>query len=185
MQISFGQFIPVNVNCCKETKAKANSVIREPYSKVSDMKKIEEITDIFASKLSRREDGKIDELEEQQRRVFRANIKDYYLPPTNRYPLAAGTTSAVVGLTLGNKRYLVTGAKDVSYVQSNLYKQVSPNLFENEVIGYINKNKSLSDRAIDVYVSEKSDEQSDKYKVNFIDFTNSITDRIIAGECAR
>lgn len=185
MQISFGQFIPVNINCCTESKGRGNSVIREPYSKVSDKKKIEDITDSFALKLSRRDSDTIDELEEQQRRVFRANINDYSLPPTPRYPLPEGQTSAVVGLTLGNKRYLVTGAKDVAYVQSNLYKQVNPYMFENDVVRYINKNNALSDRSIDIFVSENKEAQQGKYKVNYIDFTNSLTDRKIVGECAQ
>ncbi|MBR6164197.1 hypothetical protein IKQ26_09985 [bacterium] len=187
MQISFGQFIPVNIKCCSETKGKGNSIIREPYQDVSDMKKIEDITDSFALKLSRREGESIDELEEQQRRVFRANINDYALPPTQRYPLPEGKTSAVVGLTLGSNRYLVTGIKDVAYVQSNLYKHVNPYMFESDVVNYINKNSALSDRTVDIFVSENKEaiEDKDRYKVNMIDFRNFLTDRKITGECAR
>ena len=185
MQISFGQFIPVNVYCCAESKGRGNSVVREPYAKVFDLRKIEDITDSFALKLSRREGESIDELEEQQRRVFRANINDYALPPTQRYPLPEGNTSAVVGLTLGSNRYLVTGVKDVAFVESNLYKHVNSYMFENDVVNYINKNSALSGRTVDIFVSENKGaiEDKDRYNINLIDFRKFLTYRKIIGEC--
>ncbi len=185
MQVSFGQFIPVSVHCNQVTKGPRNSVEKTPYEKLEtkDIPVIEKITDDFALKLSRREQN--DEITEQQRRVFRANVPDYSLPAANMIPHENGKTSAVVGLTIGNNRYLVTGAKDVSFVESNLYRQVNPYLFERDVIRYINSNHSLSDKKMEIYASKMSEDNEEKYKVNLIDFYSAISSRPISGECAQ
>lgn len=184
MQISFGQFIPVTVNTNKVLQGSRKTVQKTPYSVLGakDSEQIEKITDQFAKQLSRREEGGIDELSEQQRRVFRANIADYQLPPVKNVPQDPVKTSAVVGITLGKNRYLVTGAKDVSFVQSNLYRQVNPYMFENDVIRYINNNHALSDKKAEIYVSEMPD---DTYRVNLVDFKDAISSRPIVGECAK
>jgi len=184
MQVSFGQFIPVTVYCNKILKGPGNNLQKTPYSPLRDKDSacIEEITDQFAKQLSRREKGQINQLSEQQRRVFRANIPDYSLPPAVNFPQESDKTSAVVGLTIGENRYLVTGVKDVSFVQSNLYRQVNPYMFEKEVIGYINKNHALSDKKAEIFVSEMPD---DTYRVNIVDFKNAISSRPIVGECAQ
>lgn len=183
MQVSFGQFIPVSVKCNKVTKGARNKVETSSYERVEDKAVIEKITDDFALKLSRREEGQISELSEQQRRVFRANISDYSLP--SNQPQEDDKTSAVIGVTIGNNRYLVTGTKDVRYVESNLLRQINPYLFEQDVIKYVGKNHSLSDKKLEIYASELPQDSQDKYRVNMIDFHNVLSSKPVTGGCAQ
>lgn len=186
MQVSFGQFIPVSVHCNQVTIGPRNKEQITPYVHLegNDKSRIEKITDYFASKLSRREDP-ISEMSEQQRRVFRANVSDYTLPPVKNVPQDSTGTSAVVGLTIGDNRYLVTGAKDVSFVESNLLRKINPPMFERDVVNYINKNNAMSDRKIEIYASEMPQDSQEKYRVNMIDFNCAISSKPITGRCAQ
>lgn len=186
MQVSFGQFIPVSVHCNQVTIGPRKKVQTSPYVKLEtkDMSRIEEITDDFASKLSRREEP-ISEMSEQQRRVFRANVPDYSLPPVKNIPQDSNGTSAVVAVTIGNNRYLVTGEQDVRYVESNLLRKINPPMFEKDVVKYINKNHSMSDRKIDIYASEMPKDSQEKYSVNLIDFNCAVSSKPITGRCAQ
>jgi hypothetical protein len=187
MQVSFGQFIPVSVHCNQVTMGPRKKMQTSPYVQLgaNDKARINEITDDFALKLSRREEGQISELSEQQRRVFKANVSDYSLPSNKNISQEPGKTSAVVALTIGDNRYLVTGAKDVQYVESNLLKQINPPMFEKDVVNYISKNHALSDKKIDIYASEMPLDSQDKYRINLIDFYSAISSKPITGRCAQ
>ena len=187
MQISFGQFIPVRVRYSAAERSGAKNFVQNSYRilSIDEAKKIEEISAVAAKNISNpRKKGENDNLE-QQRRIFKANVDDYEL---SQNPKDGISSSEILPLTVGLRQYFVTGMRDVEFIKNNdIRSRFLPEVFEEELRDYIEKNRALSSKTIDIYASDKPEksENREKYNIDMIDFCSTINYKPISGDIER